>query len=589
MDLMDLDPTTEAALYKPLGESEFRLLILQPAPPTAPLVVNLVSVSITDPPEYDGISYVWGDLHDVVSITCDGISTNITTSLHWALVRVRLLDRPRVVWADALCINQNDTQERNRQVTLMGHIYAKARFVLACMGQDAQDAAHQVASLVNQYEPILVRIGDSDVYREFDSPDMRRFWGHVVGADGHVERWRHLGDLLQRSWFRRAWVLQEVGLAKDPRVVYGSVEFSYRAMITLVHGITRYAGGFATSTGVGALLIHTQWANWTGRALNPSHRIYKFVDLLDHGALLECRDPRDRVYAFLGHPLANDQIVPDYTKNIMQVYQEATVLLLRDTGTRALSSVEHSNTTIHDNYPSWVIRWNIGFILNNIYTHPNYFYRAGLTAQPGLAQIDGDRLRIEGVMFDTVRSVHIVQTIESTKQIRFASFDGIGVWSFLDLIRYLEDASTPCAYQNLRLLNLASALTCQVALDDSLLTTVFADEWSSYMLWPGPSNTSDIAPNAHMFYRELASKCMGRAFVHTSRGYYGLGPHITRPGDQCCVLQGSGVPFLLRPLSTNGSQEFRLVGEAFIHGVMKGEVLEKVKASELQEQIIAIR
>ncbi|KAI8623151.1 hypothetical protein F5Y19DRAFT_468714 [Xylariaceae sp. FL1651] len=562
MDLMDIDPVTETALFKPLGDTEFRVLLLQPAPPTAPLFVNLVSTSIADPPEYDGISYVWGDSKDVRSIWCNGISVDITASLHWALMRIRLLDRPRLVWADALCINQNDTQERSRQVTLMGYIYANTRSVFACMGDEAQGDQH-----------------------------MLHIWNKMSGDVDRIERWNHLGNLMRRAWFRRAWVLQEVGLAKNPRVVYGAVEFSYRAMMALVRWVQTYARHFAASMNIGGLLIHTQWANWIDWALNPSHQLYKLVDLLDHGALLNCRDPRDHIYAFLGHPLASRGcggalIVPDYAKSVLQVYREATISLLQDAGIRILSSVEHSKVTIHEDYPSWVIRWNTGFVLNNIYTHPNPLYRAGHTVQAGVSRIVRNRLLARGVIFDIVDSVYIIRISEGSIHIEFAPLNGTENWSLLDLIRFLEDRTTS-AYQHLRALYLACTLACYASVDDAPSTLL--SSWSSYVLWLRRNCTNEISPQARALYIRLVANCAGRAFIVTRNGYYGLAPHIASPGDQCCILQGSGVPFLLRQMLMNESQELRLVGECLIQGVMRGEVVEMVRANKIQEDTISIR
>ncbi|KAI1850287.1 hypothetical protein JX266_004145 [Neoarthrinium moseri] len=369
MDLMELDPVVEAALYKPLQMNEFRLALLQPGDQHAPISVYLVNANIDSYPEYDAISYVWGSAHHVVPLSCDGISTNVTFNLHCALARIRLPDRPRLVWADALCINQNDRMERSQQVALMGRIYSSARFVFACMGNDPDGRSAEVASLLGDYGPILARPRGSaeilQVWRQGATPDKDH-------------RWRSLRAVLGLGWFRRAWVLQEIGLAKNPRVVYGSAEFSYRDLMATVRFIRTFAADFAAKAGIGAFLIHTQWVDWSESwAATSAHGQCRFVDLLDHGALLDCQDPRDRVYAFLGHPLARafGDIKPDYTVEKLEVYKKVSMLLLQDAGLRVLSSVEHSATTIDENFPSWVIRWDIGFVLNNIYTHPNTKYR----------------------------------------------------------------------------------------------------------------------------------------------------------------------------------------------------------------------
>jgi len=78
-------------------------------------------------PTYSTLSYVWGDPTITTSITCNGKPINITANLANALRRLRQLepDKPTIIWADALCINQQDIPERNHQVTIMNAIYKR--------------------------------------------------------------------------------------------------------------------------------------------------------------------------------------------------------------------------------------------------------------------------------------------------------------------------------------------------------------------------------------------------------------------------------------------------------------------------------
>ena len=80
------------------------------------------------------LSYCWGSTNDWEHILVDGKLLPIRRSLHEFLVELRLLDRPRTVWADAVCINQGDVVERNAQVALMRDIYFAAQTVLVWLG-----------------------------------------------------------------------------------------------------------------------------------------------------------------------------------------------------------------------------------------------------------------------------------------------------------------------------------------------------------------------------------------------------------------------------------------------------------------------
>jgi hypothetical protein len=79
----------------------------------------------------------------------------------------------------------------------------------------------------------------------------------------------------------------------------------------------------------------------------------------------------------------------------------------------------------------------------------------------------------------------------------------------------------------------------------------------------------------------------GRRFILTEKGYFGLVSHAVRNGDAVVVLVGSELPFTLRPLSTKG--EYRLAGDAYIHGVMNGEIMESMKAKSVALETFTIR
>lgn len=102
-------------LYKTLEKGEFRLLRLQPAESIdAPLHIQIFEVNFdSDLPEYEALTYVWGDAWGEFPVWIDsdkeeGESLNLTVNLDAALRHIRYRDRNRVLWVDAICINQQD-------------------------------------------------------------------------------------------------------------------------------------------------------------------------------------------------------------------------------------------------------------------------------------------------------------------------------------------------------------------------------------------------------------------------------------------------------------------------------------------------
>ena len=122
--------------YEPLqSPSHIRVLKIEPGEENDPLRCSLVQVSLDDGLDFPALSYAWGDATDLCKIECDGKITEITRNLYEALGMMRLKD-VRILWADALCINQKDLVERGVQVQLMSRIYSQTDRVLLWLGRE---------------------------------------------------------------------------------------------------------------------------------------------------------------------------------------------------------------------------------------------------------------------------------------------------------------------------------------------------------------------------------------------------------------------------------------------------------------------
>lgn len=138
--------------YNPLPPEKFiRLLELYPGHANDNVDCTLRQIELENAPEYEAISYTWGDPANRIDMLCDGKIITVTQNLKDALVRLKLKDRSRIVWADAICINQNDRVEKGLQVKLMKKIYAKATRVcayLGCITAQMQPATELIHDLV---------------------------------------------------------------------------------------------------------------------------------------------------------------------------------------------------------------------------------------------------------------------------------------------------------------------------------------------------------------------------------------------------------------------------------------------------------
>jgi len=141
------DSTPEVHNYDPFEESrpdEIRVLRVHPsASIDDPVICDLRIVSLGDNPEYAALSYTWGPPLFDHQITCDGRNFMITGSLHWALRRFRATGW-QILWADQICIDQSNLEERSRQVLLMKDIYEKALKVFVYLGEGSSDSQEGV-------------------------------------------------------------------------------------------------------------------------------------------------------------------------------------------------------------------------------------------------------------------------------------------------------------------------------------------------------------------------------------------------------------------------------------------------------------
>lgn len=122
--------------YEPLQDDggEIRLLFVHPASnPQDEIFCDLQIVKLSTPPEYAALSYSWGPPIFDKRVTVNGDEFQITSSLDYALRYFRAQEW-HILWADAICIDQTNVQERGQQVQIMWQIYVQAKFVVACLG-----------------------------------------------------------------------------------------------------------------------------------------------------------------------------------------------------------------------------------------------------------------------------------------------------------------------------------------------------------------------------------------------------------------------------------------------------------------------
>jgi hypothetical protein len=131
---------------------------------------------------YEPLSYVWGNPEEKLPIFLHKHRFDVTVNLYAALSRLRNHSAERILWIDAICIDQANQKEKEQQIQSMAKVYGRANRVVVWLGEASDDSDLALEE---------IRIASSE--KSINSPDRERIQQAVLA-------------LLQRPWFRRIWV-----------------------------------------------------------------------------------------------------------------------------------------------------------------------------------------------------------------------------------------------------------------------------------------------------------------------------------------------------------------------------------------------
>jgi hypothetical protein len=282
-----------------LGQ-EIRLLILLPGSLDDPIRCEIVHVNLEDDPEFDAVSYTWateyGDdrLSRTVNISNGSYYLPVTINCEAALRQLRRPGSRRKLWIDALCIDQSNISERNHQVGFMDLIYSKALCVRICIQDETR---------------IPVPIDYEDLFSHIKEG---------VAKDSHIDQLRHFFSL---RYFRRAWVIQEVALARTACLLVNNHSLLLSA--TVLENIRSSFQSYVFRI-PGPLLWDPEFSEIGSRSKTD---IFKCLYATSES---ETTDLRDKVYAILAlmEPVARSFIPVDYSLDIKSVHANVLIAIV---------------------------------------------------------------------------------------------------------------------------------------------------------------------------------------------------------------------------------------------------------------------
>ncbi|TVY20647.1 Heterokaryon incompatibility protein 6, OR allele [Lachnellula arida] len=263
-----------------------------------------------------------------------------------------------ILWVDALCINQDDMDERNRQVALMGRIYENASQVIAWLGtpqefnfrprtipafelvREASIMPSKNGNLLQSHIPLETRLKSRWLLRE-----QNKWLAAYVYNPDFSEHWKQLAGLCGVEYWQRVWIIQEFCLAKKIRLLYGSDVLDWKCfefVWSLLRHLSRtrvFVPALTPITSRASIELISQSRATSLRpisilnAMNPVWRPegFTFQRLLTISQNCLSKDPRDKIYGLLGlaenvHP---SDIPINYSQSIFQLYENVLAFQAR--------------------------------------------------------------------------------------------------------------------------------------------------------------------------------------------------------------------------------------------------------------------
>jgi Heterokaryon incompatibility protein (HET) len=515
-------------------------------------------------PHYIALSYVWGDPTITRSgVIVNGIDYQVTSNLETALRHLRAQSggAPRTCWVDAICINQQDVGERNRQVAIMQSIFSNASKVVAWLGTSTASSEHAMS--------YLARFQDIPPLAE----SVRNFLTAMSG-----DTWSAIQELLRRPWFYRIWLIQEMAVGRDVEIVCGRQSFPWSVLELIesayaTHGSDIYS---ETSSFWQAQARDQDVNRWEGMIVaphaEPPHspglaefsqfvlasgaltmmlairrrykegRLLNFFEFLIATRFYQCTDPRDRIYSFMGMFASQEaaDAPPRPVVDYMLPFDEICVnwsryWLLKSRNLDLLSCVDSSPESTDRKLPSWAL--DVTRLVQSL--DQGEWFRPYDTETPRLYKATSSS--IARPLFADSGSTLILSGVEVGR------------------VNVLGEPS-PDAIRNMA--------------PDAFWRTVLADQERPPFGYPqrlGERRLEQEDVNSLLAHTYTDPSYLRiRTFFVSSEGLIGLCPRYTEPGDQIVLFRGGRLPFIIREVDRSlelrslddTARHYRLIGEA---------------------------
>jgi hypothetical protein len=588
--LKDRSITYQKYQYTPLDASQnsIRLLRLQAAPDaSAPIRCSLFHTTHKEAPPYVALSYVWGDSSNPQLVLVDSGAISVTPNLHHALLRLRpdAGQDDLVMWIDAICINQEDIQERNVQIGNMRAIYQHASRVAVWLGLDYNESS----TAIQMARDLNVCQSRDEVFALLDRPQSKN----------HLE---FLVTLFRRQYWWRIWVIQEVSCAKSAMVYCGEEVIPWQILDNVCDILKAVEQQLHSLFYKSPSYIRTlTFGGPRGLQLSrysPNLSAPPLLELLLSHKSKKSTDPKDKVYALVGISSSRHTFgTIDYSLSMREIYTHTASHIITTSQKLDVTCVKQHDFNQYD-LPSWVTDWtrapaSSGEVVIGLHHHEPPFTAAGNTLADVRFLNDGYVLKAKGIAIDAIRTVGMpykkrgrrppgevapalevfhdwwnifVATHSSSlsSQARFARAISCGSWDF-----DYEDEYTAKLEAIFALSDQLLSDSDMLRLDPPSRSSTMASSVTSLLEEEEEMLGSDEEKTRLSAVLEAGLTMNRRRFFLSSSGLVGLAPWNAADGDVVCVLLGCRSPVVLR----RQEDHYILIGEAYLDEYMNGEAI----------------
>jgi hypothetical protein len=552
--------------YPPLSKDEIRLARVRKNS------VQLITVQWPPSISYEALSYVWGEstIRHKILVSADGGRRRpyrVTKNLYEALWHLSDHHRERVLWIDALCIDQGNVEEKEQQVRNMGRIYQRAHNVCVWLGFGSPEDSRAMAAV-----PGLLQSIEDDV----QSPGLQ-------------SEWAMFGRLLQNDWFTRRWVVQEIALAKKATVHCGYrevpwLDFSdaislYSSNKPLWHGSEKTESPDVVGRGAMSLSFLSYNALRKDSQGNILERRWSVEDLLALLPMFHAQVPHDAVFAILSVASDSSEFTDvDYSLSPAELF------------TRVFKKIASSSRSLDMMFRPWAPEIPGGGTL------PSFIAPASRHSHIRDASGRYTRRNADSLVGAPKRPIYAATPHAEKSPVVAGTLPGFEEWYMPRLSEQLHPSQGSKKAPILQARGVVCAVISELGdvCEDGIIPSNWLSAWRDARLrgdmpdlWrvvvAGRSHDGTAAPNwfrrafMNLFgsrpgtddgsinlpdkiesrppsnltdYLSRVSACVwGRRFLVSTRdrpGYYGLVPSGAQPGDMICLLEGCSVPVIVR-------------------------------------------